>query len=46
MHFTFTYHHQFSFALASGVWGKDPLNINRAGSGSKDCRVRSVQCYA
>lgn len=43
MHFAFTY--QFSFALANGVQGKDPLNINRAGSGSKDCRVRSVQCY-
>lgn len=35
-----------AFALAHEVQCKDPLNNNGTDSGSKDCKVRSVLCYA
>lgn len=35
-----------AFVLANGAWGKDPLNNNRGGSGSKGCKVKSAHCYA
>lgn len=36
----------FAFAMGNGAWGKDLWNNNRAGSGWKGCKVKSVHCYA